>query len=271
MSPTENDLRAALRAGEGDGPDPSRVVAAGQRARARRRTQLVNAAVAVALIGGLGTLGALVLSGGGNDSAGNSSDLGAAKAPRNALRTGGAGAPAGGSSAASAIPGARSIVLPPQAAAGTAPSCPDTAPSVPAPGAGGGTGPLFTGHPSELIVCTYASASGPKGATKVVLKGADAQAVVASLEAAPTTKPSGMCPQYRLADERTVRIIGRTASGKVIGTVTTTLDRPPCATVVTNGSDVRYAWTPPGELTREVGPRGGRSHGPVGPAASPSR
>ena len=75
MSPTENDLRAALRDGEGDGPDASRIVIAGQRARARRRTQLVNTAVAVALVGGLGTAGTLLL-GNGDDASHSSSEAG---------------------------------------------------------------------------------------------------------------------------------------------------------------------------------------------------
>lgn len=271
MSPTENDLRAALRDGEGDGPDASRIVIAGQRARARRRTQLVNTAVAVALVGGLGTAGSLLL--GNTDGASHSSnDLGgAAKAPLlngDGSGGGGGGAAAGGASAP--VAGARSVQ--PSAATGAAIACPQAAPVLAAPPPANSTAPLFTTTPATLLVCTYATATGGTGGpAPVLLTGADARAVVRSLETAPTTRPRGMCPAYRIAGERTAEIIGRTASGEPAGVVTTTLDRPACATVVTNGKTVRYGWTPPPELSRRVGPLGGRSHGPVIQGTSPSR
>ena len=274
MSPTEHDLRAALRDGEGDGPDPFVVAAAGRRAAARRRSQLVNTAAAVVLIGGLGTAGTLLLQNTGNDEqAGGANDFrAAAKAPNAADTQNAAGGASGGGanldSSSGAAGGARVI---PAGPAPTASSCPATAPAVPAPGGAASTGPLFRQAPADLVVCTYTLAVRTSGPSQVILTGADARAVLASLDAASTARPTGMCPDYRLAGERTVEIIGRSAAGTPVGSLTTTLDRPACATVVTNGTVVRYGWTPPAELLQKVGPLSGRSHGPVVQATSPSR
>ena len=274
MSPTENELRAALRHGEGDGPDPFVVAAAGRRARARRRSRMVNTAAAVILIGGLGTVGTVVLQNAGTDEhAGGSMDMGAAaKAPHALSQQNAAGGASGhGSAQTRSAPAGGAPVLPPGAAKPAPNSCPATAPAVPTPGTPGTAGPLFPQAPTDLVVCTYTSVAGSAGPGALVLTGTDARAVLASLDAASTTRPSGMCPNYRLAGERTVEIIGRSASGAPVGAVRTTLDRPACATVVTNGTAVRYGWRPPQELVRKVGPLGGRSHGPVAQATSPSR
>jgi len=274
MSPTEHDLRAALRDGEGDGPDPFVVTAAGRRAAARRRSQLVNTAAAVVLIGGLGTAGTLLLPGSDNEHASGSKDFGAAAKAPNALHTqNAAGGASGGGANTDSSRGAAggTPVVPPDVAA-PANSCPATAPAIPAPARGtGSSGPLFRQTPAELVVCTYAGAPSSAGPAELVLTGADAGAVLSSLDAAAPEPPTGMCPHYRLAGERTVEIIGRSAAGTPVGSVIATLDRPACATVVTNGTVVRYGWAPPAQLLEKVGPIGGRSHGPVAQTTSPSR
>jgi len=272
MSPTENELRAALHHGEGDGPDPFVITAAGRRARERRRSRLVNTAAAVVIIGGVGTVGTFLVQNTGTDQQNSgSNDMGAAaKAPNDRVVESAAGGARNAPVQTRSAPAGGASVLPPGAARATG-SCPATAPAVPVPGSAGSAGPLFRRAPDELLVCTYTGVVSSAGPASVVLTGADARAVVTSLETAPTARPGGMCPTYRLAGERTVVIIGRSASGAPVGEVTTTLDRPACATVVTNGTSVRYGWTPPPELLRKVGPLGGRSHGPVAQATSPSR
>ena len=278
MSPTEHDLRAALRDGEGDGPDPSRIVALGQQARAHRRTQLLNAAVITVIVAALGTGGTLLLNRDGHDQ--NSADKSAAGPVDSRTGTFG-GANAAGGSAASA--GAARVPRHPAPHAATQPpakgatDCPAAAPATPtaAPGTGTGnsSGPLFRGSPVRLAICVYADTSGSRPAA-IALTGPDAQAVAASLESAPTSRRPVMCPNYRLAGERTALITGFGADGQQLGTVTASLDRPACAVVVTNGTQMRYGWTPPSELTTRLGPvdpGGGLSHGPVPPASSPSR
>ncbi|HVU91285.1 MAG TPA: hypothetical protein VHC23_03580, partial [Jatrophihabitans sp.] len=74
MSPSEKDLRAALRHGEGDGLDVGQIIQRGQQARARRRTQLLSGASAAVLVAGIGAgAWALGRAGGGTSSAGGSS------------------------------------------------------------------------------------------------------------------------------------------------------------------------------------------------------
>ncbi|MDT4951126.1 MAG: hypothetical protein QOJ37_3721, partial [Pseudonocardiales bacterium] len=63
MSPTEFDLRAALRDGEGDGVDVDRVVAGGRARRTHRRSQLLSTAAVVAFVAAAGTGGALIWAG----------------------------------------------------------------------------------------------------------------------------------------------------------------------------------------------------------------
>jgi hypothetical protein len=90
--PSEFDLRAALREGEGDGPDADLLIAAGQTRRAQRRVRLLSTAVVIAVVGG-GAFGATQL-GGSHESGGSSADVAAgaagggqsAQAPGDAVR-----------------------------------------------------------------------------------------------------------------------------------------------------------------------------------------
>lgn len=274
MSPTERDLRAALRAGEGDDLDVDHVVAGGRSARAQRRSRIMNTTAAAVVVAGVATGGAL-LAGGGHG--GTSKSNGAATADR-----GGAYSAPAGSSAASGKAG-------PPAAAGAAgsgtagsgrsaaamglPTCPASLPrylipgtSVPSTGAAGGA--LFSGPVATAVVCSYGSlaTSNAPPPTRVVLTGADATTLATSLENAAPVRPKVMCPQIRSADERELMIIGVAADGSVVGRVTTTINRPACDVRVTNGKAVRYAWSPPPSLANRLngaGPVGSVSPGPV--------
>jgi hypothetical protein len=134
--------------------------------------------------------------------------------------------------------------------------------------------PLFTGAVSTVVVCDYGTTAQALGAnapapTRTVLAGADAKAVVDTLDRTTAGKPVGMCPQYRVASERQIAIRGVSADGRSVGLVTTVLGRPACATDVRNGKTVRFGWTPPESFVKRI-PGGGYSHGPVLQSVPPS-
>jgi hypothetical protein len=264
VSPTDNDLRAALRDGEGDGVDADRVIIRADRARAKRRSQLLNAAAVTVLVSGLGVGGAYLL--GGNDgqqknsSSGAGGAAGSASSQENRRADVAAGDSAYGQASA-------------KAAAASVP-CPGSLPAYTLPITGAG-GALFSAPVSTVVVCSYGSTDAARGASpaapaRLVLNGKDATDLADSLEHASTTKPTGMCPNYRSADERALAIIGMTADGTRAGLVTTTLNRPACAVVVSNGKSVRYAWNPPVRLVQRLnGLTPG--NGAAGPSGSPTK
>ena len=80
------------------------------------------------------------------------------------------------------------------------------------PGQFGASGPLFDKPVASLVLCGYSfgpnvSATSPAHGRKVV-SGTAAQQLVTSLENAPKRRPTGACPDYRLAVTRTLVIIG---------------------------------------------------------------
>lgn len=263
MSPTEHELRAALHDGEGDGFDPARAIIAGDRVRARRRTRLINSVAAAVVVGGVATGGAFLVGSQSQENASSSAD-GGGKQANQAERSSEYAAAAPQSAAAGA--GGASVRAPGASVVGCSPTVARQSPPT-----GTAPGPLFAGRVSSLLVCTYSTEG---GRTSVSLTGDDAKVVVDSLETAAAAKPSGMCPLYRIADERTVEFIGVTAEGQSAGVVTTTLDRPACATVVTNGKAIRYGWHPPVQLLSRLAkaqPADGSSAGPVQPAGTPTK
>jgi hypothetical protein len=271
MTPTENDLRAALRDGEGDGLNVERIVTHG-RERAQRRSRLVNAAAITVVVAGVG-VGLTFL---GDSDKKNSAGSGAAAGGsehRSSVQYGRSGknAPlAPGAGAASVIPSAQRSA--PSAAIG----CPASLPRYLLPPTATDTGgSLFSGPAATVVVCAYGGDSAGQKATRVVLKGEDAKALVDSLEQTSARRPSGMCPDYRRADEQSLALIGLDASGERVGLVTTTLGRPACAVDVRNGKIVRYGWQPPAALTGKLAPvvpgGGGMSHSLVRPTESPTK
>lgn len=255
MTPTEFDLRSALRDGEGDGPDVDRVVAGGQARRAQRRVRLLSTAAVVAFVAAAGVGGAVLVNRGGGGQSGDSGGAALAPSRHTSVDANGgrvtdkvpaAPASAAGSGAADGKTSAK--------AAGVA--CPATLPRRLLPGGGspgqfGADGPLFTDPVTSLVVCSYGSpvrASEQVTPGRLVLDGANATELARSLENADTTRSSSPCPTIRYATARSLAIIGVTARGTAMTPVTTTLSQPACNTVVTNGTAVRYNWSPPANL-----------------------
>jgi hypothetical protein len=251
MSPSESDLRAALRDGEGDDIPVDRLIHVAQTGAARRRTRLLTTAAVVAVLACAGVGGGL-LANSGSDGAASTSTPGFAAGGQSADSASGSGngAPgalarlpaavqggqSGGSSAAAACPATAAAAV--DAAAKTT--------------ATAGT-QVFTGRVTRVLVCSYGYPNGvaqltpPPHPTSLELRGAAADRLVASLERAPTAKPSGMCPLVRGVASPLV-MIGIAADGSVAGTASTVLGTPVCNVVVLSAGARRYDWTPPVDL-----------------------
>jgi hypothetical protein len=256
MSPTEHDLRAALSDGEGDGLDADRLIASGRAHQARRRVQLLTTAAVIVVAAGAGTgIAALVRGGGGKTNAGSALAGGTAASAARGYAAGG-----GGSAATSS--GAEAPVGRNQKAASAAIACPASLPRYALPGGGspgqfGADGQLFSRPVQQVIVCGYGASanqaekssgtsSAPRQAT---LSDAQATRLAASLNDAGHS-PGALCPRTAAATpEGEFAIIGVAADGKVVGTVTVTRSSSACGGAqVTNGTAVRYNWTPPRDL-----------------------
>jgi hypothetical protein len=254
VSPTEFDLRAALHDGEGDGVDPDQVIAGGRRQQAQRRARLMSTAAVTVLVAAAG-IGATVIwnhpgpnpstsANGSNryDHGANSEALnGAALRPSRPQSSG----------------------LTRAATPKAVEQCPDSLPRYLLPG-GGSAGqfdtaaPLFAKPVSSVVVCSYGTPAMALGSNPVsvparlVLDGTPAARLVTSLEQADTTRGTKFCPAPSTTVERELAIVGVTAAGKALDSVTANLSQPACDTVVTNGSALRYHWTPPRDLLRQL-------------------
>jgi hypothetical protein len=254
MSPTEHDLRAALSDGEGDGPDAGRLIALGEAQRARRRMQALSTAAAVVLIAGAGTgIVALARGGGGDDK--TSADSAAGQRYDSNSGTAAAGGAARLPAVPSATGGASTNA---EKSADAAVRCPATVPRYALPGGGspgqfGSDGPLFSKPVQSVVVCSYRAADAPGAQpastlpARAAVTGAKAARLAASLNAAAAT-PGASCPQTDLPAVSDLAIIGLAADGTSAGTVTATYQPAGCSARVTNGTAVRYNWTPPSEL-----------------------
>jgi hypothetical protein len=269
MSPSESQLRAALRAGEGQPVNPDLVIAHARAVRHNRRMRVGSIAAAVIAVGGIGT-GIAALSTGTNgsgDSAAGSSvsgDLqGKAAAPEGT-------APRAAPETAGGANGADTA------------SCPATPIRLMVPGGGGtgqfgGSGPLFAEPVDSIRVCGYAATSlgGRIEATgSTVLLGRDAADVATSLNAAAVTRSARPCPVEPVRE--LVLYPTATTGGRLAPVV---VSYAGCAPWATNGTAVRYDWTPPAgtsgllnRLTRATpglpsvpGPH------PIEPSGSPKR
>ena len=257
--PSEFDLRAALREGEGDKPSIHKVMIAGD-ARRRRRVRIASAAVIVAVAGGLGATAAEF--GGSNGSSGSSD----AAAHGGALSAGGAGL---------AVPSAEKDAL-------ARVSCPSAAPKYAGAvinGAGSlahGSAPLFAERVSSVVVCAYGPAvhavsSQLRGPARLELAGRQAKRVANSLENAPTAAPTATCSSSSVEQYAVIPV---DSSGNTGQPVAAQLSAAGCAALVTNGTAIRYDWQPPpavasklDELTPTEPPD---SPVPASPTSSPS-
>lgn len=222
--PSEFDLRAALREGEGDQPSISKVMIAGD-ARRRRRARIASAAVIVAVAGGLGATAAEFGGSGGSGGA-NSAELNRA---------------AGG--AAEPMPaGVNSL---------NDVACPATPPTYAlsnqhSHGTYASTPQLLAGRVSSVVVCAYgpavqAASSGQRSPARLELAGHQAKQIARSLKTAPTAAPSTSCSS---APTDQYALIPVDASGKTGQPITAQLSGSGCA-LITNGTAIRYDWQPP--------------------------
>lgn len=238
--PSEFDLRAALRDGEGDEPDVNQVIIAGDARRAQRRSRILSAAVVIAVVGGLG-LGAAEFGGSGG-SGGGSADSAALHGRAVPQAAGGLAAPAMPSAAKAALADV---------------NCPSAAPHYALSGgmnSYGSATQLFTGRVTSVVVCAYGAAfeaaSSPSlHPARLELAGRQAVSLARSLETAPTAVPSTTCDSTTAEQ---FAVIPVDASGTTGQTVTAQLPSTACGAVVTNGTAVRYNWHPPPEIAAKL-------------------
>jgi hypothetical protein len=250
MSPSEPELRAALRAGEGDPLHPDRLIAraqAMQHERHVRRMRFTAVAAGVIVAGAIGT-GVVA--------------IGRNQTTSNGASNAGGGAVNSLASRSSADSDAGHKHAPPAAAgASAAAACPAAAPDLALPGGGGtaqfgATGSLFSGSVQSVEVCAYDSARKAitsHGAPLAAhLTGQEATALAASLDSAAKVPVRAPCPMYRGADEKLLVIIGYDAAGRPMKPIVATVLQNPCNLPVTNGTAIRYDWSPPPALLNSV-------------------
>lgn len=248
MSPSENDLRAALQRGEPDGTefDVDRIVEQGQLHLARRRVRMLSAA-AVAAVVGVG-IGAYALRGGDrsttdashrNPTVATAADGRAALAPptRNVQ------------------PAARPAASGARAGAGAPASCPST-PQAPLPGSTGAAGGtrLFPAPVRSVVVCAYGAPGNLIFAAPMTftLTGRDASSLVTSLENASRRNLVTPCPSGSSVQQRVLGLVGIQPDGARLPVVALTLSDPACNVSVTNGLTTRYDWTPDPALSARI-------------------
>lgn len=240
MSPSEDQLRAALHQGEGEHLDVDGLLLRAAATRHARRVRIGATAAAVLAVAGIG-LGSVVEFGdrGAHPVAGTGSTPRAATDLRPSNLQ-----PAGGSTsrATYTVPQQASVV------------CPSVLPRVAVPGGESPAvtrGALFPLPVAAVTVCAYFSATGSPvtagGATvSVRLTGPDATGIAASLERASATRlEGGLCPDMIALSARTLAVFGVAADGTVLPPVVISIDRPySCNPPVTNGFAVRFNWVP---------------------------
>ncbi len=107
---------------------------------------------------------------------------------------------------------------------------------------------MFTEPVHEIVLCAYRTGTQGGHPRATVLTGEQARAFAASLEDASKARPAGVCPDYISADERRLTVAAVTADNGHLPVVVTTINAAPCRVVVTNGTAVRYGWSPPADL-----------------------
>ena len=268
MSPSEFELRDALRDGEGDGLDSDALIRSAVQIRHTRRVRLGAIAASVVAVGAIGT-GAvqLVQNGSSSQASKSSADTGfgaeqsvpSAPVNRGALPN----QPSAGTAGGAGTTGGTDS----QAA-----TCPSSVPRLAVPG-GGGTGqfgsggPLFAGVVTQLVVCAYPMTASP---TSIVLSGTEAASAAAGLNNAATTNSTTLCP-YGPSSTGQLVLLATTAGGRTLPPVVATRH---CTWTLTNGTAVRYDWTPPTSLTGVVADAtagSGNRAGPPHASGSPMR
>jgi hypothetical protein len=250
MSPNEFQLRSALRDGEGEHVNPDTVIARArgvQQARHDRRVRYGSVAAAVAIVAGIGVTGGVVLSGGGEHKATSASRGGTNHDSADQAPGGSRAAASGPIPAAAPGPMSAAAVLP----------CPDSPPKLMLPGGGGSgqfgsQGALFSDPVAAVKVCAYAGRT-PKFVPSTTLTGGSASDLTKSLEQAGKSLPTSMkCPGGPVpidGGSRSLVIIGVDKDGTQLKPVVVSLS---CPTRVTNGTALRYDWTPPASVAKLI-------------------
>jgi hypothetical protein len=257
MSPSESDLRAALRQGEEAGfqVNADAIMQEGQAVRARRVRIMSGAAAAVLVAAGAVGLAVARGDGGGTSpvaGAANASARAAKSARHGAPRTAPAAAPNASQVGSNAGPVPDSLP-----ALGAATPCPASAPHLLAPGGGspgqfGADQPLFAEPVETLVVCSYQTTTST-GPGRLTFTGSKATQIVTSIEnAAPKATAPTPCDPGPTSTSRLLAFIGVTPAGAALPPVTATVTFPACTVQVTNGTAVRFDWSPPAVLTGEL-------------------
>jgi hypothetical protein len=241
MSPNEEQLRAALREGEGDRPNADLIIASARAARRSRRRVAAAIAASVAVVIAIGGgITALSLR------SGNSPSPSAAAGRSQPLPTSAAGA-----APPAARPGAE---LPP--AAPSALACPSTPPTIALPNTS--TGRLLPDGITAIRICLYQVGT-PKFAGTTELTGTAAAQLARGLEDSPLPTPTTACT----ADLGPTAVILASTARKNAPTVVGNLGG--CGEI-TNGQAARLARTVLQDqarvILRQPGPPGLASHGP---------
>jgi hypothetical protein len=245
MSPSESELRAFLRGGEGETPDADALIAHARAVRHNRRVRLASVAGAVIVVGAV-SAGAVALGqDDGHPTAGSPPPATAQHQPTNGDTHEAPSRPAPSHIASTAVP---SHVGPSTGRTGPNATCPAIPPHLMLPGGGGtgqfgGDGPLFDGTITSMQICGYA-ARGTGGAVQfsraTLVTGSRAGEIATSLNAASTKQLMPPCqPPMRTS---ALVIYAKTASGVASKPVVVDYS---CGGSATNGTAVRYDWTPP--------------------------
>ena len=237
MSPSEFELRDALRHGEDDAHvDASAIMSRADGIRRERRVRYLTTAAAAIVVAGVSTA-VVVTSGESNHSATSNADGyadqsgkgaggGVAQPPQlNGVNTAGSGATA-------CTPSPAAIGVPTDSAAKSR--------------------SFFTASVTAITVCAYTNDSTGRfafdtinGHRSTMLTGANAQAVARSLDSAATVQTALPCPLLPVQLTLTLRPLYADGSA---GPLILASIQPPCGLPTTNGTVVRYAWDPPPAL-----------------------
>lgn len=258
MSPSESDLRAALRHGEhADDLDVDGIVAAGRAARGRR-TRLLSAAAAAVVVAGVG-VGVSLTAGGGNGPTGPVAERSRTAPSTSSHR------PAGTTQAVTGKSPGPAVVQPDinqGTQTVTTPFSNCSPPSLHSPHGGtiAGTpsvdtsGPLFPRAVTKIDVCVNGATLQVSGsaASQVTLTGSSADTVVASLQRTTRHAAQRPCPAVAVHPDYSIAIVGYDAAGTAMPEVASVVRTGACDTTVTNGKVTRHDWTIPAVLANLI-------------------
>jgi hypothetical protein len=253
MSPSEFDLRAALHDGEGEQLDVDRLVVHARAHAAQRRVRVLSAAAVVAVITGVG-VGIAVSDGNGHGSPSDSAAGAGAAVTSPAVAAGRTPKPAAPEQSRSSGYGTMNG----SAMDAALVRCPERFPGATAAVKGTGSPaagtPLFRTQVSSVVVCAYGTqarwgSASPPRPHRADLHGGAARRLAASLASASATAPAPRsCPGA--AGPYAFAFIGLDGNGVRAGTAV--VEMSSCGSTVTSGGTVRYGWSPPADLRRQL-------------------